>query len=773
MKPISLLLAALVCSSVAAAPAEKPAAKTATKPAEKPAAKTLADLNDLTKLIVPRGELSDQERVVVADVAEAVAARDGAYSPTSQSVLMAAALEKILPSLKGPRPPRTLIELALSLARFGGPDGARLELPFYGSLLGTLGVSPNDAQPRPALSHELAEIGEWATAAVEKLAATLPAEEAARARVRLQLTRGKWAAAETIAREQLKAPKADARWQGYLAAALVLAGKPAAAEPFAAAAVASGGEARNILLDARQLRARLASIDRAAKAFKAQPGAALNDACKKFFTELSASTAKSKSAGDLAIACANVMWQDVYSDWLQRAVEHLPAGSTGGALRAANLLRQLFGQGMPQRPDEAERARLLAQYFVELKPLPLDPADRRLIALLGHLAAASRPIDWRGESDDEKALIGELETRAPCDAAGFALRSVAKRGDRAQLGVFVESVARTCAAAPGGTAGAVDALELLLQLVHEVPPSAPVAAAQVEALAAELARAHPDDPQAITAHADAVALHELASGKPRAIGLEAALSRYEEAIALSTPASGPTARAARESNAAMLALALAHLAAPTSENRRALLSRAANHVRVALAFGEELPTIAVRADLELLSGSGIAATASDLSKQPAARPRARAACMMAREAAARGDGEATRKFLELARAPGPSDEHAFDVAELLPDTAGTFKITLDEKTLRPLVELKTSLYLAPACDPADIKAPPEKAPPAKPANANAANAKSPNANANANANANGPNAQSPNARPQNVRRAPFLPPPSNPRPAPPPPPRAP
>lgn len=704
------MLAALAAAGADAKPDARPPVFGLS--ADSPPGPKLADLNELTKVIVPRGELAEAERASLVGVGEAVAARDGTFLPTVQNVLLAAALEKYQDSLKGPRPAHVLTELALSLARFGGPDSARLEQPFYGSLLGSLGVAAADAQPRPNLTRELAEIGEWAASAVGTQASKLPQAEAARARVRLLLARGKWTAAETLARENLAAPsgaegaRPDPRWQAYLAAALILEGRSAAAEPFAAAANASGGEARNLLLDARQLRARLASAERAAKAFKVKNAAEpLAAACKKFFTDLDKTSAKSKNAGELSVACANVLWQDVYSDWLQRAVAHLPAGSTGGALRAADLLRQLFGQGLPRRPDEDERQKLLRRYLDELKPLPLDAGDRRLVALLGYLAAASRPIDWRPDGPEETQLMAELETRAPCDAAGFALRSVARRSDRAVLGAFLESMARACSSAPGGTAAAVDALELLLQLAHEAPRSAPITTPQVEALAAELARAHPDDPQALTAHADAVALHELGSGKPRAIGLEAALSRYEEALALSTPASGATARQARESNAALLSLMLAKLAASSPDGRRAFLLRAADHLRVALAFGETLPTIAVRALFELETESGSTKTETDLAKQPPARPRARAACMLAREASARGDAERYKTLLELAREAGPPDEHKFDVDELVPDTAGTFKITLDEKTLRPMLDLKTSLYLAPACDPKDVKPP--------------------------------------------------------------------
>src|SRR4051812_22958846 len=84
------------------------------------AATPLGDLNDMTKSLAAKVKLESGE----IEVAEVVAARDGVRIPSPQALAYAAAIEKGIADKKIPieRGQRVLLDLALDLAAFGGPE---------------------------------------------------------------------------------------------------------------------------------------------------------------------------------------------------------------------------------------------------------------------------------------------------------------------------------------------------------------------------------------------------------------------------------------------------------------------------------------------------------------------------------------------------------------------------------------------------------------------------------------------------------------------------
>jgi hypothetical protein len=684
--------------------------------------KTLADLNALTRILAPQAEVVPAELGRLIEVAEVVAARDGTRLPSPMAIAYAAALEKSLetPNIPGgaPRATRVLVDLALALAGFGGPESEALEQAFLPSLLATLKVSPAEAKPRPELTRELAEVGEWAAAAVNRLAPRLPAKAAAMARVRLAIDRGRYTDAAAIARQNLQSQSGvtvDPRWQAWLAAALVLKGEAKQAAPYVAAAEASGGEAERIVRNARVKRIRETAAHKAARGLKAAgvsyiPVSAggkpqgLADACRLL---LGPKTHTATAEG--VLGCANVLWDDPGREWLTRALALAPKGVEGAPLRAAAALRALFAPSSTEKGRTSEletqnRKNALARYLEEVGAIALLPNERRVVMLLGYLGASANPFAWVPGPEEQK-LLQALEAEAPCDSAAFPLRAVAARVDRAELGRFVTRVVTTCVDAPGGAAITLDAIGLMLQLAYEAPTGVPGGPAAIEPLVLKLAQKHPNNPHVVAAHADAVALKALSSGKPNPIGLEAALARYEEALAQTTAAGGSAARQRIDANAGYLSLALGRLAGDKDAAKRgSFYTRAAHHLRFALAYGEIPAVTATRAAFDLDTGTGTTTTQLELLRVPPGRTRARVACTLAAEAVARGDS-AAKKYLELATAPAPADERKLAVEELLVDTTANFSVLLDDAALRPLVELKTALYLAPACNPAAIKRP--------------------------------------------------------------------
>jgi hypothetical protein len=389
------------------------------------------------------------------------------------------------------------------------------------------------------------------------------------------------------------------------------------------------------------------------------------------------------------VACAVVLWEAPGRDWLPRAAALVPSGAAGASVRAAAALHGLF----TTRSDDTERAALLGRYQKELARMELGADDRRALALLGEIGATGQPTP---ESRRAQQLIAELDEHAPCEPANFPLRALAVRGDPDALARFAGAVVRRCSEVPGGAAAAVDAIGVLLSLAHEDPQAARPEV--VDELALALARAHPDDPAAVGAHADAVALQALAQHAPR-FALEAALARYEEAIAHATPAGGGSARARLESNAAALSLLLARQTADKTK-QAALWARTMHHLRFALALEESAAVLANRAAFDAETHLRMGESPPSLSRLAPGRNRARAACLYARAANAAGE-HALASLVEMAH-EGQSGELRFDAEELLVETAASFNVALEARALRPAAEMKTGLYLAPACDPDEV-----------------------------------------------------------------------
>jgi len=744
--------ALLLSSGISAAaemPSTKPTPPEAAAPRKDPKTTKLADLNALTQLLVPEREVGGRELEQVLELLEVLVVRDVGRPPSPILVGSTATVERGLPAMRGERPVRALVAAAIELAVLGGPRAAELEETFYAAFLAQRGVKPEEADARPELARELAEIGQWAVATVEREGAKLPEQERAVARVRVELARGRYGEAAALARKAAAGATArDARWQAWIAAAMLLDGKSKEAAPFVAAAEASGGEALRIVELARRQAQHAAAVDGAAKALRAAGvGAAaavgarpraLSDACRALLGAPAAPGAKGKgakpgltttsatktlpaapasgAAGDAVLACQSLLWDSGTIDWLEAAAVRTPSTAPAAGTRAVATLAKLFTGAGGKRPAEAERKRLLGSYLAEVGRLKLDPVDKRLVVLLGYLGASEAPRSWSPSTEAERAELTALAGEATCDARAFALRAAAVRRDRLKLGELVSSVVKRCAAAPDGLQAAVDALAIGLQIAYESPPAIADVAA-LEAAATQVARANPTAGHAIATHADAVALKALAAPVESVFALEAALSLYEDALKKSSTLLAPSARQRLESNAAFLSLALARHAAATNEKRQAMRERAALHLKVALGLGATAQVQAVRLMYDLDMKAGAPPAPSELKKLPPGRTRRRLACLAAEAAQARALRDATATFRTLATEAPAADEHKVTVDELLPDTIADFNVQLVERTLRPSIQLTTQLSLAPACDPDKKPAAtklPATAPPAAP-----------------------------------------------------------
>jgi hypothetical protein len=718
MKKIVGILLAL---SATAAAADRPAPLTTGKPAAAPANKLLATLNPLSQKLVEKVKLDALSEL---DVAEVVAVRDSVRAPSPMAIAYAGAIEKVLVenplSIPRERSERILLELALDLSEFGGAQSELFETLFAPAMDAM--ERAKEPKARPELSAQLAEIGAWAARTVTRLAGELKGEDAARARVRLAMERGRWGEAAQIAEKQLKVSK-DPRWQAWLGAALTLAGRDREAAPYVAAAEHAGGEAQRQVQLAHVRRVSALAVDRAAKALKATGVSglsvaaggrlrAVDGACRKLFET---PPAKSDLVSEAALACATVLWERPERAWLPTAASLVPDGAPGAPVRAAAALIRLLPEG--KRPDEAARKAALADYQAALKDASLgpdaQPQDRAVLTLLGFLGASDKPASWSASGAEEKALLEEAGKQAPCDSRVFAMRAVAARPDRPKLGALVEEVIRGCVDKPEGAAATLNAIELYLQLHSEDPSPA---AADLEPEIVKFAKAHDDDPEAVGAHADAVALKALRNGKSgTVIADEAALSRYETAIARWSPSAGASLRQRLEANAGYLSLAIARLLGEKQADLEAkFYIRAAGHIRQALALGEIPSITAIRAMYDIDTGTGMTDTTIDFEHLPSSRARNRAACMFATEASNRGDAVVTKQLLAIARAKPKNEEHKLVVPELIVETNASLSVRVEAEVLRPFVDLKTSVYLAPACDPDKIKVPPEvkAAPPA-------------------------------------------------------------
>jgi hypothetical protein len=140
--------------------------------------------------------------------------------------------------------------------------------------------------------------------------------------------------------------------------------------------------------------------------------------------------------------------------------------------------------------------------------------------------------------------------------------------------------------------------------------------------------------------------------------------------------------------------------------------RGAGHLRMALSLGETPAITAVRALYDVDTATGTTVTTLDLPRMPPGRARNRAACMMAAQASARGDVVITKKLLELASQKPAGEERKFTVPEMLVETNASLSVLLEADKLRPFVELRSALWLAPRCDPSEVKpAAPKPTPP--------------------------------------------------------------
>jgi hypothetical protein len=651
---------------------------------EKSAEKPLSQLNALTKMLggdqpVVAGEV---ERLL--EQSEVIAFRDATRGPSPQAITYAATVERTLDSYvtKGAGPARVLVELAISLAPLGGPQAHAQVERFRPMLLATLGVAPSEAKEMPELPAQLAEVYAWAARTVEKWASKLPPSEGTLARIRVLVERGSYAEAAQLAKAHNELGSRGLAWQ---AAALTLLGSKDAVRP-AQGALQSGGEAAAIVRAARNRRMR----GEAAATVEKSLGGSAAASCKKWLQSPAGG-----GGAEVAQACAIVLWNESDRGWLARAAQLVPSGPLGAPVRAAEDLRVLFGLGTA-RPDASGRAGVGEKYRGELARMDLAADERRALTLLGEVAGADNPLLWAPATPDTQKLMLELDRGAPCDAGTFPLRALAVRGNPEALGAFAAGVLRRCVRAPGGGAVAVDAVNMLLALAHEKPAHAPAEA--VEELAAELAEAHPDDPAAVGAHADAVALKALA-GKRQTVALQAALARYEEAIARATPAGGAAQRARLEANAGFLSLTLAE--GLDDKHKPPFFQRAQRHLRFALALDESPAVLATRARFDTLMKVRAGAP-PPLERAPATPARSRAACLLAAQASAAGEHAGAKKWLDLARAavPSPSGEAtSYDAPELLVAPEASFNVALEERALKPAAAMRTAIYLAPRCDP--------------------------------------------------------------------------
>jgi hypothetical protein len=632
-----------------------------------PSPRPLYQLNTLAQTLSGDQVVAAAEVERLFEQAEVVAFRDSTRGVTPQAVNYAANCERSYQvyTLKGAGPARVLTELALALAPFSVEKSSWQVERFRALVMASLGIKAADAKPMPEFPAQLVEIGEWAARTVEKMAPHLPTEEAVLARVRLRVLRHEFAEAAALAQGQ--GPRAQV-WRN---AALVLDGKKPDG-PLESGSIAIVRRAR--LAQTRTKAAEIVGGDALAR-------------CHRLFRGPSggASTA-------IVLACTQLLWEEADRSWLERAVRLVPAGPAGAPIRAAEHLRVLFSPG---RPGFNGRADILDRYRAELKLLEASPEEKRALWLLGNVAAADEPLKWVPTSPDEQREMLALDKNAPCDAATFALRALAVRGNSGVLAAFATSVAERCVKAPGGTAVVADALGLLLTFAHD--GSGLVKPDTVEKLALTLAEAHPTDPEAIGAHADIVAARALVLGeKAPVFALEAALGRYEEAIKRTTPSSGALLRARLQQNAGFLSMLLALRVVPAKSAM--FLQRAQRHLRFAVALDENPAIIATRAQFDMTTNvkPGVPPV---FERIPPSAAKTRAACWLA---AQHGSSPSGKRYLELAK---KGDKSKLDAPELLLAPQAAFNVMYDDRGLHPAAEMRAPLWLAPACDPNNLPKP--------------------------------------------------------------------
>ncbi len=656
--------------------------------------KGLSTTNDLTKLFPAEPVVPDElERLL--EQAEVVAFRDATHGVSPQSLTYAMLLERNLDAYpqKALKPTRVLIELAKVLATLGPQSAGR----FYPQVAIALGMKPNETTPRPQLGRELTEVATWAEHAIDKLGARLPRGEAALDHMQLLVERERYADAATYGKSHVTGAVADsARWQALTGTALLLASDANEKEANALLdkALVHGGEPA---LLAHAAQGRKWQRDALAQIARTLGDAPPGDACRKMFAHPAGS-----ADGATANACARLLWNEPGRDWLSRAAELVPSGPAGAAVRAADAMAALYAE---PRPTTLARTKLAQKALDEIAAMGAADRDLDALKLLVEMGKSDEPSSFVPASGDPVELVARLDAKFPCDPRQLGLRALALRGNGPGLAAFSATVAQRCIAAPRGSQAAIDAIGVLLQLGHSAPPAARIDG--VEALAEKLAQTHADDPQTVGLHADAVALHALAHKDP-VFALIAALARYEEAIALTTPASGAVTRARLEANAGFLSLAVGDRTPGTTkagkESKRSFFERAQRHLRFALSVDETGAVLATRAAFDAALGIPLARTAPTLTELPSSPSRQRAACMLAAQAALSKNGAAADRYTQLANTAPPKPRGAkstvdqlFDTPELLVASATNFNVALDGGGLHPAAEWRTALYLAPPC----------------------------------------------------------------------------
>jgi hypothetical protein len=134
-----------------------------------------------------------------------------------------------------------------------------------------------------------------------------------------------------------------------------------------------------------------------------------------------------------------------------------------------------------------------------------------------------------------------------------------------------------------------------------------------------------------------------------------------------------------------------------SRKRDSFLVRAQKHLRFALALDSRAASIALRSRFDLRTG--LRTAKPPLLDGMSGESRARAACVLAEQAAGQGDQAAFVRYLADARAAQKSPYPP----ELLVEFEAGFDVEPDGCALAPVTRMHAAIYLAPACNPETIK----------------------------------------------------------------------
>ncbi len=670
----SHLLIWLVLSTPLVAVAAKAPPATTTPPPQRPS--HLGELNGLTKVLAPRGLIETKELERLLENAEAVALRDATTRPSAQAITYAAALEKQIDALKGDRPLRVLVDLALGLATLANPtDDFRQKSyadAFLKRLLAELKVPESEARARPEIVEELQQIGSWAQGLVEHYAPRLPQRAARFSLGRLYVTSGRYAQAI----EYLKPIAAsDARLRALLGAARLFDGKLREAEPDLQLALGHGGEAAEI--------ARTALRESVRRRTNADLKRAFSD--RDLGEDGGVAMCRQAQSGspEQAAACAARLWMAGDEKAALQQAERAP---NAPHLRLLGTLWKLQSER-----DPAAQAALRSKLAEQALPLPIGDRNRALVRIGASLQAALQ-TGGAPFSKDELALLDKLHKEAPCDPASLPLRMLALRGDRNALGGYASNIVSTCASRPDGLAATIEGLTALLELFHTAGADTGDLDATERVLMA-LADKHPDEPSLLGLKGDLLVLRGLRKEKAKPTAYRAALLIYEDALAKLSPLAAPALRARLESNAAYAATILYGDAPKPAKVD--LERRAQKHLRLGLALGERPLLAAVRAKFGSLAKMLSSGTMPE--RWPAGPEKQRAVCLLAEQAKLAGDdksGQRWQGMLSKDAAP-PS---LFIAPEIFVESGGAVQLLVEERGLAPIVEARSGLWFAPRCE---------------------------------------------------------------------------